>query len=127
MQDIIKIHKVLADESRLRVLNLLMERSCCVCEVMQALEISQSKASRILSALHEAGILELHREGLWAVYSVDRTGMAPALKGIVEATTGAFSGNRQMAADRERLRDAERVGPGCVNKGETTRELHKLA
>ncbi len=116
MRELIKVYKVLSDESRLRVLNLLLERPCCVCEVMQALDISQSKASRILSALYDAGILALHREGLWAVYSIDWDGMEPHLNAIVRTTTEAFTGNTQMAADRERLRKAKRVGPGCVKE-----------
>lgn len=116
MRELIKVYKVLSEESRLRVLNLLQERPCCVCEVMQALDISQSKASRILSALHDAEILELHREGLWAVYSIDWDGMEPYLKAIIRTTTEAFAGNAQMTADRERLRKAKRVGPGCVKE-----------
>ena len=122
MRDLVKVYKVLSDESRLRVLNLLLERECCVCEVMQALDISQSKASRILSALYDAGILKLHRDGLWSVYSIDWDEMAAYLKDIVEATTRVFKGNEVMVADRERLKKAERVGPGCVKKirGENT-------
>ena len=116
MRELIKVYKVLSEESRLRVLNLLLERPCCVCEVMQALDISQSKASRILSALHDAEILELHREGLWAVYSIDWDGMEPHLNAIIRTTVEAFTGNGQMLADRERLRKAERVGPNCVKK-----------
>ena len=116
MRDLVKVYKVLSDESRLRVLNLLLERECCVCEVMQALDISQSKASRILSALYDAGILKLHRDGLWSVYSIDWDEMAAYLKDIVEATTRVFKGNEVMVADRERLKKAERVGPGCVKK-----------
>ena len=37
MKDLVKIYRVLSDESRLRVLNLILERECCVCEVMQVL------------------------------------------------------------------------------------------
>ena len=116
MRNLIKVYKVLSDESRLRVLNLLLERKCCVCEVMQALDISQSKASCILSALYDVGILKLYKDGLWSLYSIDWDGMDTRLKGIVEATTQAFEGNKVMVADRERLRKAERVGPGCVKK-----------
>jgi ArsR family transcriptional regulator len=116
MRDLIKVHKVLSDESRLRVLNLLLERECCVCEVMQALDISQSKASRILSTLYDAGILKLHKEGLWSLYSIDWNGMNAHFKDVVESTTRAFQGNGVMVADRERLRKAERVGPSCVKK-----------
>jgi ArsR family transcriptional regulator len=116
MKDLTKVYKVLSDESRLRVLNLLLERDCCVCEVMQALDISQSKASRILSALYDVGFLKLHKDGLWSLYSVDSDGMDKNLKGIVEATVRSFNGNKIMSSDRKRLRKAKRLGPGCISK-----------
>ena len=31
MQDLIKTMKALSDETRLRILNVLLERECCVC------------------------------------------------------------------------------------------------
>ncbi|MFC1979948.1 ArsR/SmtB family transcription factor [Chloroflexota bacterium] len=107
MRDLVKLYKVLSDESRLRVL----ERECSVCEVMQTLEISQSKASRILSALYDVGFLKLRKDGLWSLYSFDWKGMDAHLKAILEATRKAFEGNKQMKTDRERLKTAERVGP----------------
>jgi ArsR family transcriptional regulator len=116
LKDLVKIYKVLSDESRLRVLNLLLERECCVCEVMQALDISESKASRILSALYDAGILKLQKDGLWSLYSIAWDGMEMNLKDIMEATTRVFKDNRTMTAERKRLRNAKRVGPGCVKK-----------
>lgn len=116
MRDIIKVYKALSDESRLRVLNLLCERECCVCEVEQVLEISQSKASRILSTLYNVGFLNLRKEGLWSLYSIDWEGMGENLKGILEAARGGFAGNQQMEVDRERLKTTIRVGPGCVNQ-----------
>ncbi len=57
MRDFVKLFKALSDETRLRMLNVLLERECCVCEVMQALDISQTRASRNLAALYEAGFL----------------------------------------------------------------------
>ncbi|MBC8477674.1 MAG: winged helix-turn-helix transcriptional regulator [Dehalococcoidia bacterium] len=116
MRELVKVYKVLADESRLRVLNLVLERECCVCEVMQALGISQSKASRILSALYDAGFLRLRKDGLWSLYSIDQGGMSTHLKAILEATSKVFEGDKQMQIDIERLRTAKRVGPGCVDK-----------
>ena len=116
MKELVKVYKVLSDESRLRVLNLLQERECCVCEVMQVLDISQSKASRILSALYDVGILKLHKDGLWSLYSIDWDGMDANIKDIVDATTRAFEDNKVMNDDRERLSKAERVGTSCVKK-----------
>ena len=121
MRELVKTYKVLADESRLRVLNLLLDRECCVCEVMQALEISQSKASRILNALYDVGFLKVRRDGLWSLYSIDREGMSAHLRDIMEATNRACADNQQTASDRRRLRLAERLGPGCAREARAAR------
>ena len=114
MRDLIKSFKALSDESKLRVLNLLLERECCVCEVMQILGMSQSKASRILSALYDAGILKLRKDGRWSFYSIDREQMADHLTCVVEAVAKALEGNPVAALDRERLRKAGEMGPCCM-------------
>ena len=113
MRELVKSFKALSDETRLRILNLLMERECCVCEVMQALDISQTRASRNLSALYEAGFLKLRRDGLWALYSIDRESVNEYLSDLVKAVSKGLEDNEVVALDRERLKKAERVGPGC--------------
>jgi len=114
MRELVKAMKALSDETRLRILNLLRERECCVCEVMQALDISQTRASRNLSALYDAGFLKLRKDGLWSLYSLDQEGMKEHFSDLVEAVRKGLEGNEIVALDRERLRKAERVGPGCV-------------
>ena len=116
MRELIKIYKILSDESRLRVLLLLQDKECCVCEVMQALDISQSKASRILGALYDVGFLRLRKDGLWALYSMNRDGMNAFQKDILKTTITAYEDNEQTLTDRERLKRAERVGPRCAEK-----------
>ena len=116
MRDTIKAFKALSDETRLRILNILLERECCVCEVMQALDISQTRASRNLAALYDAGFLKLKKEGLWSLYSIDKDGMQEYLTNLVEAVTKALQGHRAVDVDRERLKTAERVGPGCADR-----------
>ena len=114
MRELVKAFKALSDETRLRILNLLLERECCVCEVMQALDISQTRASRNLSALYDAGFLKLRKDGLWSLYSLDREGMEEYFSDLVDAVRQGLEGNEAVALDRERLKKAERVGPGCV-------------
>jgi len=116
MRDLVKAMKALSDETRLRILNLLLERECCVCEVMQALNISQTRASRNLSALYNAGFLNLRKDGLWSLYSIDREGIKPYYTDLVEAVRKGLEGNELVTQDRERLKKAKRVGPGCVRK-----------
>ncbi len=116
MRDVVKAFKTLSDETRLRILNLLLERECCVCEVMQALDISQTRASRNLSLLYDAGFLKLRKDGLWSLYSIDEEGMREYLSNLVEAVAKALDGNKVVARDRECLKQAERVGASCVRK-----------
>ena len=117
MRQVITAFKALSDETRLRILNLLLERECCVCEVEQAMGISQSRASRNLGALYNAGFLTLRKDGLWSLYSIDRQGMPAYFPDLVAAISKALEGNAVVAQDRERLRKAERMVPGdCVTR-----------
>ena len=71
MKEAARFFKVLSDESRLKMLWLLLNhRELCVCDIMAVLDISQSKASRHLAALRHIGIATDRREGLWAYYSL---------------------------------------------------------
>jgi len=116
MRDLVKAMKALSDETRLRILNLLLVRECCVCEVMQVLDISQTRASRNLSALYDAGFLKLRKDGLWSLYSIDREETKPYYTDLVEAVRKGLEGNELVARDRKRLKKAKRVGPGCVRE-----------
>jgi len=63
--------KVLADEARLKILWLLLNHGeLCVCDFMEVLEVTQSKASRHLRILFNAGLVTDRRAGLWIYYSL---------------------------------------------------------
>ena len=116
MQNLIKAMKALSDETRLRMLNILLERECCVCEVMQALDISQSRASRNLGILQEAGFLKTRRDGAWIVYFVDwQTGNRYATD-LAKLLKDSPVSSEVLAQDRERLKNATRVGPAALKK-----------
>jgi ArsR family transcriptional regulator len=115
MRDVVKAAKALSDETRLRILNLLLIRECCVCEVMQVLNVSQTRASRNLNLLHDAGFLKVRREGLWAYYSIDRTDLEGYLSLFLDAVEKGLAGNEVAISDREHLKDAQRLGPQCGN------------
>ncbi len=116
MRGVVKAFKALSDETRLRILNLLLERECCVCEVMQVLELSQTRASRNLAVLYDAGFLKLRKDGLWSLYSLDHAGIEEHLFDLVQAVKKGLEGNKAVVLDRERLKKAERIGPGCVRR-----------
>jgi ArsR family transcriptional regulator len=65
-----KVFKALADETRLRILGLLMAREMCVCEVMVALDLTQPTASHHLGILENVGLVKHRKEGKWVFYSL---------------------------------------------------------
>ncbi len=66
-----QLFKALADETRLQILWLLMgQEELCVCDIMGVLGITQSKASRHLRYLFNAGLVNDRREGLWMYYRI---------------------------------------------------------
>lgn len=70
MQRAVELFRALGDETRLRILNLLSEREVCVCEIVEILQLGQSKVSRHLAALKHAKLVDCRREGMWVVYSL---------------------------------------------------------
>jgi ArsR family transcriptional regulator, arsenate/arsenite/antimonite-responsive transcriptional repressor len=69
MQDAARFFKVLGDDARLQMLWLLLNHEeLCVCDVMAALGITQSKASRHLITLRHAGLVMDRKDGLWSNY-----------------------------------------------------------
>ena len=65
-----RFFKSLADESRIRVLKLLMLREMCVCEIMVALNLKQPTASHHLGILEKEGIIKRKKEGKWVYYAI---------------------------------------------------------
>ena len=114
MRDLIKSIKALSDETRLRIMKVLLEKECCVCEVMQALDISQSRASRNLGILQNAGFLKVRRDGLWIVYSVDWESANRYAGSLAKLLKDSPVTNEVLAQDRERLKRAVRVGPKAL-------------
>ena len=70
MSEAVQLFKALADETRLRILNVVAHRELCVCHIVDALRLGQSKVSRHLAHLRNAGLVNDRREGLWMYYSL---------------------------------------------------------
>jgi ArsR family transcriptional regulator len=115
MQELIKAMKALSDETRLRIMNILLERECCVCEVMEVLGISQTRASRNLGLLQDAGFLKMRKIGQWAMYSIDKQSVEECSSDLISAVQKAMAGSQVAIQDRTRLKKATRRGPAYAN------------
>ncbi|KAB1442067.1 ArsR/SmtB family transcription factor [Pseudodesulfovibrio senegalensis] len=87
--EILKYCKALADETRARLVNVLLRFELNVGEIVQLMEMGQSRISRHLKILADSGLVECRRDGLWAFYRASDSGpgrnfldgVAPVMEG----------------------------------------------
>jgi ArsR family transcriptional regulator, arsenate/arsenite/antimonite-responsive transcriptional repressor len=80
--------KALADPVRLRLMSLIASHpggEACVCDLTEAFDLSQPTISHHLKVLHEAGLVEREKRGVWVYYRA----LTEAL-----ASLGALIGDR---------------------------------
>jgi ArsR family transcriptional regulator len=117
MRDVAQFFKVLADEARLKIIWLLFHHDeLCVCDIMAALGITQSKASRHLATLKHAGLVTDRKDGLWSHYA-----LRPAEDGLAKTHLALL---RRSLADRpdaasllktlRRWLDGKKPGMACA-------------
>lgn len=59
------------DETRIKILNFLdTNGTVCVCDIENTFGMIQSRVSRHLKILKDAGFLKVTRKGRWAYYSI---------------------------------------------------------
>lgn len=71
MDIFLKTTSAINDETRIKILNFISAHDeVCVCELEEAFNMIQSRISRHLKILKEAGFLKVDRRGRWAYYSI---------------------------------------------------------
>lgn len=117
VRDAAQFFKVLADEARLKMLWLLFNhRELCVCDIMEALEITQSKASRHLITLRHAGLVTDRKDGLWSYYAlrtIQDELARPHLK-VLRATLATRSDAAALLARLHEWLEAKNRGGQCA-------------
>lgn len=92
-----KTCRVLANQSRLRILKRLMERTeLCVTEVAEFEGLTPVVASEHLRLLHESGFLKQTRESKWTFYSVVSVPELAVSKKIFKPLKKQLSGNEKQ-------------------------------
>ncbi|HVP36727.1 MAG TPA: metalloregulator ArsR/SmtB family transcription factor [Terriglobales bacterium] len=102
MQKQVEVFKALGDETRLRILKLLLKRELCVCELETALDLSQSKVSRHLTILRSLSLVVDRREGVWIFYSLFKP-QDDFEKSVIQIIENSLSGSELVKQDEKRL------------------------
>jgi ArsR family transcriptional regulator len=94
--------KALADETRLRLIHLMNVGEICVCYLVEVLGQPQSKISRHLAYLRQAGIVSARRDGKWMHYRLTPQ-KDPGAARVLRQVLAWLGGDKKMQSDRARL------------------------
>jgi len=78
-----ELFHALSDTIRLEVVGLLLDGERCVCDLMEELDLAQSRLSWHLKTLSDAGIIAGRRDGRWNYYSLNADALAEA-RGLLD-------------------------------------------
>lgn len=104
MKKTAQLFKAFSDETRLRILGLLLDGELCVCELIAILGLPQSTVSRHLAYLKNSGLVRDRREGIWMHYQL-AAGDGSLHKCLLELLEKDLSALPRVLDDRETRRN----------------------
>lgn len=108
MTQMVRLFRALADSNRLRIVNILSERSICVCDLQSVLDLSQPFISRHLAYLRRVGLVRDRREGPRVCYSLAPD--SPAIQALRAFLREVLPASETFQADLEVLNNLETSG-----------------
>lgn len=106
MSNATKLMKLFSDETRLRILLLIVRKELCVCQIMGVLGISQPLVSHNLAMLNNAGLLEERKDGKLVFYSMNKE-MQRSHKKVIDLLQEMTEGDKTFSGDMNSLKDCE--------------------
>jgi len=107
MRDMLNIFKALSDETRIRILKLLEGGELCICKIMEILDMKQSRISRHMAILKNAGLVIDRREGKWVYYSLNARPENLCCKGMISFIAECLKGHGTVIQDQEKLKSLQ--------------------
>ena len=105
--DTMTVLKALSDETRMKILRLLLSNNYCVRALSKNLDISEAAVSQHLRILREAGLITGTKQSYYVHYHVE--------KDVLHALAADIEALAQM--ERENVRGSV-SGSGCCHNGE---------
>lgn len=96
MTNAVAFFRAIADETRWRIVRLVMDRALCVCELADILGMPQSSVSSHVQIIRKAGLLESETCGKWTYFRIASAHL-PLLKSLLRQ----FPESEPYAADLE--------------------------
>ena len=86
-KEMTNLFKMLSDENRLTILELLIKGETCGCTLIDKLPITQPTMSHHLRLLTESGLITSYKEGVWKKHHINMTKIDEMIKFLTELKT----------------------------------------
>lgn len=109
-----KFYSLLADGTRLRILNLLAQGPLCVCHLQQVLRAPQAKISKHLASLRKYDLVTCHRHRNWMIYELPKKPspvLAAHLKSLTSCPEAVFLKDNQRL--QSVTKEAQKITTTC--------------
>lgn len=84
MKKLINFFRAMGEDTRVKIISMLLEEEMCICELIEELKLSQSAVSHHVKILKQAELVNDRRNGKWTFYSIDKSGFEAHLKSLQE-------------------------------------------
>ncbi len=101
MQQLTQTFKLLSDESRLRILLLLLDNQLCVCQLCGILNLSQPSVSKTLARFRDLDLVEDTRQEKYIFYTLKKN--QSLLLGILRGLREDIHSHPVLLQDHQRL------------------------
>jgi DNA-binding transcriptional ArsR family regulator len=126
LRDYEAVLKAAADPNRARILKMLEGGELCVCQIVAALNLSQSTVSKHLSLLHGAGLVEERKAGRWVHFRLGEEAVNECAQPLLALIRGWLHKDATVKADAERVKRIRRTPVEelcCPNPGQALDRL----
>ncbi len=108
-----KVFKALSDANRLRILNMIVEKPLCVCEITDILELATSTVSKHLSILRDSGLIVDEKDGKWVNYRLNSSIDDEFIQHILFLLRNWLKNSKDIIRDKQKARVSDRIEICC--------------
>lgn len=122
MKELLQITKALADENRLRIMMMVKEKEPCVCQIVEVLGTAPSTASKHLSILRTAGLIDCYKDGRWIYYHLPRN-PDRMVQDTFKYLFSNLEGSEIVHRDLLQINDICDLEPDCLTEQQRKKQL----
>lgn len=122
MKNLLQITKALADENRLRIMMMVKEKEPCVCQIVEVLGTAPSTASKHLSILKNAGLIDYYKDGRWIYYHLPRK-RDQLVQNTLQYLFSNLEDSEIIRRDLLQVNDICDLEPGCLTERQRKAKL----